>query len=142
MTNLAISITEKLLLLFALMLVSSRLFAADVSVNVGEPGFYGRIDMGGFPRPQVIYAQPVIVMRSREAYAPIYLRVPPGYERNWNRHCREYHACGRPVYFVRDRWYREVYAPHYHERHHMDRREERHDEGHGRDRRGEGHDRD
>ena len=30
-------------------------FAADVSVSVsiGEPGFYGRIDIGGYPPPQV-----------------------------------------------------------------------------------------
>lgn len=142
MKTMSASWMESALLLLALTLVSARLFAADVgvSINVGEPGFYGRIDMGDFPRPEVIYARPVIIERSREVYAPIYLRVPPGYERHWNRHCREYHACGRPVYFVRDKWYREVYAPHYHERHRMDGREERHGEGRGH--RGEGYDRD
>lgn len=142
MKYMTVSLMEKTLLLLALALVSGRLFAADVgvSINVGEPGFYGRIDMGDFARPGLIYAHPIIVVPGREAYAPIYLRVPPGYERHWNRHCRQYHACGRPVYFVRDRWYRDVYAPHYRERHRMDRHEERHDEGRGH--RGEGRGRD
>ena len=37
--------------------------AADVgvSVTIGEPGFYGRLDIGGFPPPQVIYRQPKAV---------------------------------------------------------------------------------
>ena len=37
--------------------------AADVgvSVQVGEPGFYGRIDIGKFPQPQVICPRPVII---------------------------------------------------------------------------------
>ena len=140
-----IAIYEKALLVLALALVSSRLFAADISVAVGEPGFYGRIVIGDFPQPEVIYGRPIIVEPAREAYAPIYLRVPPGYERHWDRHCREYHACRRPVYFVRDKWYREVYVPHWrrsHERHDEGRgyRDDRHDEERGR--RGEGHERD
>jgi len=28
-------------------------------------------------------------------------------------YCPKYNACGRPVYFVRDRWYNEVYVPQY-----------------------------
>ena len=37
--------------------------AADVgvSVQVGEPGFYGRIDVGNFPQPQVIYPRPTVI---------------------------------------------------------------------------------
>ena len=37
--------------------------AADVgvSVNIGQPGFYGRIDIGNVPQPRVIYAAPVII---------------------------------------------------------------------------------
>ncbi|HQT25019.1 MAG TPA: hypothetical protein PLK99_00275 [Burkholderiales bacterium] len=119
--------------LFAMMSVPA--FAdVGVSIAVGEPGFYGSIDIGGFPPPQVIYAQPVIVERSERSYAPIYLRVPPGYERHWERHCREYRACGRPVYFVRDKWYRDVYSPRYRERHGMGRHEERGRRDEGRDR--------
>lgn len=91
--------------------------AADVgvSVSIGQPGFYGQIDLGNAPRPQVIYTQPVWVQRGPERLEPIYLRVPPGYERNWGRYCHRYEACGRPVYFVRDTWYRNTYVPHYHD---------------------------
>ncbi len=123
-------------LAFALLFMMSAPVLADVGVSiaVGEPGFYGRIDIGGYPPPQLIYGQPVIVVPTERRYAPIYLRVPPGFERHWERHCHEYRACGRPVYFVRDRWYRDVYSPRYRERHRMDRREDR-------GRRGEGHDR-
>ena len=32
--------------------------AADVgvSVSVGQPGFYGRIDIGSYPQPRLVYA--------------------------------------------------------------------------------------
>ena len=104
---------------------------ADVgaSLTVGEPGFYGRIDIGDMPRPQLIYRQPVVIQRARMGGArePIYLHVPPGHERNWRQHCREYGACDQPVYFVQDRWYRETYVPYYRERSRGDRHEERHD---------------
>jgi len=93
--------------------------AADVgvSVQVGEPGFYGRIDIGTFPHPQVIYPQPVVIQPVPVGVvrSPIYLRVPPGHAKHWRKHCREYNACGQPVYFVQDRWYDEVYVPRYRE---------------------------
>lgn len=89
--------------------------AADVgvSVSLGEPGFYGRIDIGNVGQPQLIYAEPRIIGRMPDRPAPIYLRVPPGHERNWAAHCRRYGACGQPVYFVRDDWYRNSYVPQY-----------------------------
>jgi len=107
-------------------------FATDVgvSINIGQPGFYGRIDIGDYPQPQVIYRQPVIVerpVRYVEA-APIYLRVPPGHAKNWSKHCRAYNACGQRVYFVQDTWYNNEYAPRYRERHgDHDRRDDRRD---------------
>ncbi|MES2742940.1 MAG: hypothetical protein V4754_18615 [Pseudomonadota bacterium] len=150
--------------LFAL---SMPAMAADVgvSINVGQPGFYGRIDIGDFPPPQVVYAQPVIIERPVRyvEQRPIYLRVPPGHAKHWSKHCRSYNACGQRVYFVQDNWYTNEYAPRYrsehqhrgHGRGHQDReqrggrddrddRHERHDEGrgHGRDKgddRGRGH---
>ncbi|HEY5635181.1 MAG TPA: hypothetical protein VIT02_15610 [Burkholderiaceae bacterium] len=90
--------------------------AADVgvSISVGEPGFYGRIDIGNVVRPQVIYAEPVVIHRAPAAVAipaPVYMHVPPGHAKNWARHCGKYGACGQPVYFVQERWYSEVYAP-------------------------------
>jgi hypothetical protein len=104
--------------------------AADVgvSVSVGQPGFYGRIDIGNFPQPQVIYPQPVIIQRVPVVVVPqpIYLRVPPGHAKKWRKHCHKYDACNQPVYFVRDDWYNNVYVPRYREEH------ERHAKGNGR----------
>ncbi len=102
-----------------------------VSVNIGEPGFFGRLELGDAPAPRFINRTPVVAIRgSGEALPPpIYLHVRPGYERHWRRHCREYGACGRPVYFVQDDWYNNTYVPHYREHHgeHMERRDDRGD---------------
>ncbi|MEZ0236753.1 MAG: hypothetical protein ACAH06_01700 [Methylophilaceae bacterium] len=94
--------------------------AADVgvSVTVGQPGFYGRIDIGDFPRPVLVYPEPIIVRPVGVAYEPIYLHVPPGHAKKWRSYCGQYNACGRPVYFVQDHWYNDVYVPEYRERHH------------------------
>jgi hypothetical protein len=109
--------------------------AADVgvSISVGQPGFYGQIDIGNFPQPRVVYAQPVIMQRSPEviAVAPIYLHVPPGHEKHWSKHCAQYNACGRPVYFVRDDWYNAVYVPRYRSDDGDHGRGDKGDHGHG-----------
>jgi len=111
----------------ALTLMSSAALASDVgvSVTIGQPGFYGQIDIGRTPQPAVIYAEPRIIYRRGPVLEPVYLRVPPGHERNWRQHCSRYDACGRPVYFVRDDWYRREYIERdRHERH--GRHEDRH----------------
>lgn len=99
--------------------VSLTASAADVgvSVSVGQPGFYGRIDIGSFPRPVLVYPEPIIVRPVGVVYEPIYLHVPPGQAKKWHSYCGQYNACGRPVYFVQDRWYNDVYVPEYHARH-------------------------
>ena len=84
--------------------------AADVGVSIGisQPGVYGRIDIGRFPQPQVVVAQPVLIVRPQVVVAqpqPVYMWVPPGHRKDWRKHCREYGACGVPVYFVQDGWY-------------------------------------
>lgn len=95
--------------------------AADVgvSVSIGQPGFYGRLDIGDYPYPQpyLIYREPIIVHRSDVMYEPLYLRVPPRHAKRWRHYCGRYDACGVPVYFVQDRWYNNVYIPQYRERH-------------------------
>lgn len=101
-----------------------------VSISVGQPGFYGRIDIGDAPRPRIIYAEPRIVEYVRVEEAPIYLHVRPGHARNWKRHCHEYDACGQRVYFVNDNWYNTVYVDHYRERGGHGEREGHHDRGH------------
>lgn len=121
--------------------------AADVgvSVNISEPGFYGRIDIGRVPAPVLIYPQPVIIEQRpiNVVRPPIYLRVPPGHEKKWDKHCSRYNACGQPVYFVQHDWYRNVYEP----RNYGDsaRRDDHRDNGNGqrgRDKHKKGHGKD
>lgn len=115
--------------------------AADVgvSINVGEPGFYGRIDIGDVPRPVLVYPQPVVIQPPPVgvAVAPVYLHVPPGHAKHWSKFCARYDACGRPAYFVQDGWYNKVYVPQYrreHEGFERGERGERHGRGRGRGR--------
>ena len=89
--------------------------AAQVSISIGQPGFYGRIDLGTLAPPPVVYAQPIIVQQVPVVVAPppVYLHVPPGHAKNWSKHCHRYQACSQRVYFVQERWYNDVYVPHY-----------------------------
>jgi hypothetical protein len=109
----------KIALITALLIVAAATAtsAADVgvSISVGQPGFYGQIDIGSVPRPRLIFAEPVVVLRGPRyvAVEPVYLHVPPGHEKNWDKHCARYAACGRPVYFVRNDWYENEYVAHY-----------------------------
>lgn len=85
-----------------------------VSVQVSQPGLYGRIDIGQAPTPPVVvYQQPVVITPVPVAVhqRPIYLHVPPGHAKHWAKHCGEYNACGQPVYFVREEWYQQQYVP-------------------------------
>jgi len=152
-----ISMFKRSIIAVTLALASTAALATDVgvSISVGQPGFYGRIDIGEYPYPQprVIYRRPIIVHRHYDEYEPIYLRVPPGHARQWSRYCGRYDACDRPVYFVQERWYRDDYVPYYREYHgrgyddrdrgydDRDRGYEDHDRGRGRedDDHGNGH---
>jgi hypothetical protein len=117
----------------------------SVSVNVNTPGVYGQITLGELPAPELLMPRAVVAIPTRIVVSgpppePLYLHVPPGHERHWERHCHEYNACGRPVYFVSHRWYQEVYVPR-HELRHEERHEHRdhdHDHDHDHDR-GHGH---
>lgn len=100
------------MLMAALLPALTPAHAADVdvgvSIGISQPGVYGRIDIGRFPQPQVVVAQPVYVEREVRVVRqpePVYMWVPPGHRKNWKKHCREYGACAVPVYFVRDDWY-------------------------------------
>jgi hypothetical protein len=113
-------------LLFAVIAAAAAVpaFANDVSVSVAvsQPGFYGQINIGEFPRPAVIYAEPLWVQRPPKVVyvQPIYLHVPPGHQKHWSKHCSRYDACGRPVYFVREDWYQAHYVPRYQHHDHDD----------------------
>ncbi|GAB3419710.1 hypothetical protein NX774_08595 [Massilia agilis] len=90
----------------------------NVSVTIGQPGFYGQINIGDAPPPALVYERPIIIQQApRYVAQPVYLRVPPGHRKHWSRFCGRYNACGRPVYFVTDDWYERTYVPHYREVH-------------------------
>ncbi|HTH94974.1 MAG TPA: hypothetical protein VL550_07060 [Rhodocyclaceae bacterium] len=120
---------------------------AQISVSVGEPGFYGAIDVGGYPPPPLVYSRPVVAVPGAYAGPPIYLHAPALHMREWDRYCARYGACGRPVYFVQDNWYNSVYVPRYHGRPygppprrygpppHHDHRDDHRDDHHDHDRR-------
>lgn len=102
------------------MLIGAALFAAaavpavaqtHVSINIGDPGFFGLIDNRGYAAPPVYVRRPVIIERVRYYGDPVYLRVPKYHRVNWGSYCHRYDACGVPVLFVRDDWYRDTYAP-------------------------------
>lgn len=146
---------KRLLFATAIAAAVAPAVAADVgvSVTIGQPGFYGHIDIGDFPSPQLVYPEPVVIHRAPGVvYEPVYLHVPPGHEKHWSKYCGRYNACGRPVYFVQDNWYQRVYVPEYHKRHgppdrHGDDRGKGHDRGYDDDQghghghgRGHGHD--
>lgn len=90
--------------------------SVGVSIGINQPGVYGRIDIGNFPPPPVIYTQPVVIAPTPVAVyqRPVYLYVPPGHQKNWGKHCSRYAACGQPVYFVQERWVVERYEEHQH----------------------------
>lgn len=103
--------------LFALsagLVLAASASATDVgvSVQISQPGVYGRVDIGRFPQPAVVVPQPVLIATPppravvvAQPVQPVYMWVPPGHRKNWRRHCRDYGACGVPVYFVRHDWY-------------------------------------
>lgn len=101
--------------------------SVGVSIGINQPGVYGRIDIGNFPQPQLIYAQPVIITRPVQyvQQQPVYLYVPPGHQKNWKKHCGRYNACAQPVYFVKEDWVRERYEENH--------RDDDHGHGHGKD---------
>lgn len=109
---------KRFLLTAILAVAATSALATDVgvSVTVGQPGFYGRIDIGDtYPQPRLIYRDPIIIQRAPVSVRPAYLHVPPGHAKHWSKHCHKYNACNRPVYFVQDDWYNEVYVPYYRE---------------------------
>jgi hypothetical protein len=134
-----------LILTFGVSLFSGAAEAADVAVSIqfSQPGVYGRINVGQYPPPQVVVAQPILVAPPPPAsppLEPVYLWVPPGHRKHWEKYCHEYHACGHPVYFVDDEWYRRnVMGPHGHG--HQDERGDRDDRGDHDHEHGHGHDR-
>lgn len=108
-------------LLLVALIASTQTSASDVgiSIRIGQPGFYGELHFGGYhPMPQLIYPQPILAWQTPAnlLQPPIYLHVPPGHAKNWNKHCYRYRACHRNVYFVQESWYHNVYIPYHQKR--------------------------
>lgn len=126
---------KNIVLAAALAMASLSAVAMDVgvSINVGQPGFYGQINLGSSMVPQLVLPQPILIAPppTGVVLAPLYLRVPVAYTKNWHKHCDEYNACGRQVYFVRDDWYEREYAPRFraHPEEFSEERHERREEG-------------
>jgi hypothetical protein len=114
--------------------------AGDLGIHIilsGEvaPGVYGQVQIGNDSPPPLVYVQPMLIVPLENPPPPVYLHVPPGHARNWRRHCREYNACNRPVYFVRSAEYEPDYERRWHGRgaDHDHEHEHEHDRGHGHD---------
>jgi hypothetical protein len=82
------------------------------------PGVYGRVELGNDSRPELYYPQPTIIVKDSKyaRYRPVYLHVPPGHAKHWDKHCHKYNACSRPVYFIRSTEY-DTYDDHEHHQH-------------------------
>ena len=116
------SLIFSMLALAAVPLAHSQVSVSGVISGQVAPGVYGQVVIGGGPPPPVVYAQPVVaqppaLIVGAPPVEPIYLRVPPGHERHWDKHCREYNACNRPVYFVRSAEYGERKQHKHHNKH-------------------------
>ena len=85
--------------------------SVGVSIGINQPGVYGRINIGNYPAPQLVNAQPVVILPAPVAAQrrPIYLYVPSAHQHDWRRYCARYSACNQPVYFVQENWVRERY---------------------------------
>ncbi|NDU86857.1 MAG: hypothetical protein G3I09_01545 [Ferrovum sp.] len=107
----------RLLLVSATLACATSFLAITASADMlGEPGFYGAIEVGHGPIPQLVYPQPAWVRPTPYGAMPpppLYLHVPPRVFNHWPRFCMQYGACGRPVYFVTNAWYQQMYIPYY-----------------------------
>lgn len=111
--------TKYLIAILSLAFLSPAFADVHVSINVGAPDFFGRVDIAGAPPPALLLPRPVFIAPPgvNVTVEPMYLRVRPEESRNWRHYCSRYNACGHPVYFVKDTWYRNVYVPHYRAHH-------------------------
>lgn len=116
----------------ALVAASGMAEAASWSIVV-EPGVFGRVAIGGYATAPLVYeAQPVVALGDGQVVeqaadpryvgddggvpvysppadvpSPVYLWVPEWQRTHWAQACNGYGACGVPVYFVQDGWYRD-----------------------------------
>jgi hypothetical protein len=112
-------------LLFAATLAASIAPAlatdTNISLSIGQPELYGRIEIADYPPPRVVYRNPISVGHVADGRTPLYLHVPRSHYKSWRKNCSRYDACNERVYFVQDYWYVHEYVPRYqkiqHDRH-------------------------
>lgn len=142
---------------FATLLAAATAQAQQANISIEGPplpGLFGRVQINAsLPLPPVYLPKPVVVQPPRVVLPappePVYLWVPPGHRKNWKAHCGRYDACGRPVYFVQERWMRQHEPQRFEKRNRKHRdhgdHDHRHDHDHGRGKghgHGKGHDKD
>ena len=110
--------------------------SVGVSIDINQPGVYGRVTLGTGPVPMLVNPEPVIIAPAPVAMqmAPIYLYVPLEHQRHWAKYCARYHACGQRVFFVQEKWVKDRYQQHQRDVE-RDRREHRQPEHSDRDHR-------
>lgn len=115
-------------ILFGTVLISYQAQAFDIhlNVNVGTPAYWGEVPVV-VSAPNLWNASPIVQLGTALATgSPIYLTVPDLERKNWGKYCDRYHACSRPVYFVKRGWYDKHYNKHdekhyrKHHKHHDD----------------------
>lgn len=105
---------KKLLIAAVLMSAAAGSMAQTVDINLGNSGYYGQLDLLNLGKPPVIYQKPMWIDQTVPNQGqPVYMRVPPGHAKKWDKHCARYNACGQRVLFVQDSWYNNTYVPQY-----------------------------
>lgn len=106
---------RKLLIpLLALLATPALQAQAPITTNLGEPGYYGPIVVDdSYPKPRLMFSDPQVIDEAHRTGRPLYLHIPPGHAKDWEKHCKHYDACHQPAYFVEDSWYSDVYVPAY-----------------------------
>jgi hypothetical protein len=104
---------------FVAMAVAPLAGAAEDSVATitepVKPGVYGRLAMAATSKatPALVYEQPMFIEAPQMGarVEPVYLHVPPDHAKNWKKHCKQYKACDKPVFFVKSAEYEPGYKP-------------------------------
>jgi hypothetical protein len=72
------------LALLGALLGSPSLAQVGFSIQLGQPNYYGGLNIQGFPNPQLYNSRPVFVRPLSPEYdQPVYLRVPAYQRQNW-----------------------------------------------------------
>jgi hypothetical protein len=108
----------RVLSLMMLLVVTATALGAEsgATLKPGQPGYYGRIEIGDVPHPDLISFKPLVIRPASGATRPVYMHVPAAQVKDWAKHCGKYQACDQSVFFVKTQWYNTVYVPYHRER--------------------------